>query len=120
MLKIAVEDRKKKIMLDPSKSKMYILVKDTTPAGLAINAAAHASLSTYLYYSKSEIMKAWLDNSFKKVVCKVNEVEFEQAKTFGVLFRVITESSLNNAEIALCFMPMTEFPKFFKHLKLYK
>jgi len=93
--------------------KMYILVKDNVPAGIAIVAAAHASLAAYLKFSEHENVKEWLSGSFYKVVCAVNSKEFETAKSFDDSV-VLTESSLGGAEVAIAFMPRNEWPKPFK------
>jgi len=103
-----------------SYSKVYILLKDTVNVGHAINGAAHASLSMYLQHKDNPYVQEWVQNSFRKVTCKVTEEEFELAKTFGIEYVTITESMLNGQEIALAFLPRTEFPEFFKLLKLYK
>ncbi|MBU2709258.1 hypothetical protein KCM76_24900 [Zooshikella marina] len=99
--------------------KMYILVKDTIPEGVAILAAAHASLAMYLKFKDTPEIKEWLSGPFYKVVCKVNEKEFENAKQYedSVL---LTESSLDNQEVALAFKPRDEWPKPFRFYKLYR
>jgi len=60
--------------------KMYILVKEQVPLGNAIVAAAHASLAAYLKFQGSPEIEQWLAGPFYKVICKVNEAEFERAK----------------------------------------
>ena len=98
--------------------KLYILVKDSIDIGLAMTAVAHASLVAHLQFHKDLEYQQWLNESFKKVVCKVNEKEFEKAKTFDNCV-IITDSSLGHAEIAIVFKPRNEFPKPFKFYKLY-
>jgi peptidyl-tRNA hydrolase len=99
--------------------KMYILIKESEPLGLAINTSAHASLACYLKFKDTPEMKEWLSVSFKKVACKVTDAQFEQAKQFENHV-VLTESSLDNQEVAIAFNPRQEWPKFFKFLSLYK
>jgi peptidyl-tRNA hydrolase len=60
--------------------KMYILVKESVPLGLAMTAAAHASLAGYLKFKDTDEVTKWLSDVFYKVVCKVNEHEFLKAK----------------------------------------
>ena len=99
---------------------MYILVKDSIPLGLQAAAIAHASLACYLDYKDDCRMVDWLANSFKKVICQVNEKEFNAAKEF-ILDRVLmTESALNGAETALAFVPCEEWPKPFKFYRMLK
>jgi hypothetical protein len=64
-------------------------------------------------------MLRWVVESFKKVICLVNDSEFEKAKEFED-FVLMTESSLGGRETALVFCPREEYPKAFKFYKLYK
>lgn len=98
---------------------MYILIKESVPEGFAILAAAHASLAAYLKFNESDEVKQWLSGPFNKVVCKVNDKEFETAKSFEDHV-VITESALDNAEVALAFNPREEWPKPFRFYKLFR
>jgi hypothetical protein len=98
---------------------MYILVKETLPVGFAILAAAHASLAAYLKFKDSSEVAAWLAGPFRKVICRVNDEEFESAKTCEDHV-VLTESALDQQEVAIAFRPREEWPKSFKFLRLYK
>lgn len=101
------------------KFKMYILVKESLAPGKAIVAVAHASLACYLKYQNTQTVKDWLNlGPFYKVVCKVSDAEFEAAKGFDDHI-VITESTLDNMEVALAFKPRPEFPKAFKFYRLW-
>jgi len=99
--------------------KMYILLKDSLPEGFAVLAAAHASLACYLKFQEDPAMQEWVSETFYKVICMVNDKEFEKAKSFedGV---VLTESALENQEVAIAFKPRTEWPKAFRFYRLYK
>lgn len=99
--------------------KMYILIKESVPAGFAILSAAHASLAAYLKFQDTPEIKEWLSGPFFKVICKVTDDEFDKAKQFEDSV-VITESRLENAEIAIAFKPREEYPKAFKYYRLYK
>ena len=103
------------------KIKMYILVKESAPVDKAMVSVAHASLAGYLKWKDDEVVKAWVEGIFYKVVCKVNDKEFELAKRVedGL---AITESSLDNQEVAMVFKPRIEeeWPKGFRHYRLYK
>lgn len=99
--------------------KMYILIKDSVPNGFAILAAAHASLATYLKFKDTPEIAEWLSGPFYKVVCRVNDKEFEAAKQFADNV-VLTESALGQAEVAIAFKPREEWPKPFKFYTLYK
>jgi peptidyl-tRNA hydrolase len=99
--------------------KMYILIKDDVPLGFAMVAVAHASLAGYLKYQDTPEVKEWLSGPFFKAVCKVNAKEFENAKEVPDHV-VLTESALENREVAIVLKPRNEWPKMFKFLKLYK
>jgi len=104
--------------------KMYIVVKDTVPLGLAITAVAHASMSAALTWRNSSDFEIWRTTSFKKVVCKANQKEFTKIKEFmsDKDIIVLTESALNNEETAIVLLPREnkEWPNVVKYLKLYK
>lgn len=101
--------------------KMYILVKDSIDLGHAMLAVGHGVLSCYLRFADDEFMQKWVECSFRKCVCKVNDKEFENAKQFtgSVL---MTESGLDGAETALVFCPrpVDKWDKPFTWYKLYK
>lgn len=99
--------------------KMYILIREGIPAGFAILGAAHASLACFLKYKAHEETGEWVSGPFHKAVCRVDDREFERAKAFEDHV-VITESALEGEEVAIAFRPRTEWPKFFRFLKLYK
>ena len=99
--------------------KMYILIKESVPTGFAILAAAHASLACYLKFKDTSDMNLWLSGLFYKVVCRVNDQEFEKAKEVEDHV-LLTESALEGREIAIAFRPREEWPKAFKFHKLYK
>ena len=118
-----------------AKAKMYILVRDNLTPGHVALACAHAALGGYLHFVDGERRKIesdhnhvrtstelWASSSFKKVVCSVTDDQFHEARSYGVAgedYRVMTESSLDNAEVAIVFRPRTEWEPFFRSLKLY-
>jgi hypothetical protein len=99
--------------------KMYILIKESVPAGLAVLAAAHASLAAYLQFQDAPEVAEWLAGPFYKVVCRVSDVEFEEAKEVEDHV-VLTESALDGAEVAIAFGPREEWPKAFRFYRLYR
>ena len=99
--------------------KMYILIRDDIPLGFAMVAAAHASLAGYLKFQESPEVKEWLAGPFRKAVCKVSPKEFENSKLVEDHL-VLTESALDNQEVAIVFRPRNEWPKMFRYLRLYR
>jgi len=98
---------------------MYILVRDSVPLGNAMVAVAHASLACYLKFRDSADVQEWLSGPFRKVVCRVNDDEFERAKTFAD-YVIITESQLAGAEVALAFKPRAVWDTAFQYFRLYR
>jgi peptidyl-tRNA hydrolase len=99
--------------------KMYVLIRESVPLGFAVLAAAHASLACYLKFRESAEVAAWLSGPFYKVVCKVSNEEFERAKEVEDHV-VLTESALDDQEIAIAFKPREEWPKAFRFYRLFK
>ena len=99
--------------------KMYILIRESVPPGFAILAAAHASLACYLKFKESPEVAGWLAGPFYKVICKVNDEEFERAKSFEDHV-ILTESALDGQEVAIAFKPREEWPKAFRFLRLFR
>lgn len=98
---------------------MYILVRDDVPLGFAMVAVAHASLAGYLEFRETPEVQEWLAGPFMKAVCKVSAKEFESAKAVPDHV-VLTESALDDREVALVFKPRHEWPKMFRFFKLYR
>lgn len=101
--------------------KMYICIKENTPTGIAMNAAAHAGLMCHLKFSEELNYLEWLENSFKKVTCSVTPAEFAMLKALDNTL-IVTESRMDNAELAVVLMPRhdTDWPEFVTLLKLWK
>ena len=89
------------------------------PLGYGVLAAAHASLASYLKYRETPEVATWLAGPFYKVICKVNDAEFEQAKTFDDAV-LLTESALGGQELAIAFKPREGWPKAFKFYRLFR
>lgn len=96
--------------------KMYILIKDSVPDEFAPVIAAHASLACYKQYESDADMQIWINGVFKKVICRVHEKEFIKAKEED-RSTLLTESALDNQEVALAFCPREAYPKAFKFFR---
>jgi hypothetical protein len=101
--------------------KMYICIKDSTPVGMAMNAAAHAGLMCHLKFCEDGDYLNWLEHSFKKVTCAVTPAEFAMLKQLDDHL-VVTESRMDNAELAVVLKPRNDndWPEFVNLLKLWK
>ncbi|MCE7992342.1 MAG: hypothetical protein HEP71_10190 [Roseivirga sp.] len=98
--------------------KMYILIRDSVLPKFAPVIAAHASLACYKKFEQDEDMQHWINSVFKKVVCKVNDQEFENAKKEDKHL-VLTESALDNQEVAIAFAPRAEYSKQFRFFRMW-
>lgn len=59
--------------------KMYIAVLDEVPDFMVPTLVAHSVLSAHLkFYNSSEVYNNWLENSYRKVVLRVNQKEFDK------------------------------------------
>jgi hypothetical protein len=94
-------------------------VKESVPVGLALVAAAHASLVAYLKFQQTPEVRQWLSGPFRKAVCKVSDEEFERARSCPDHV-VVTESALGGAEVALAFRPREDWPTAFRSFRRYR
>lgn len=104
--------------------KMYILVKQSLPSHKMVAVAhgvlmAHLKFNTNDSYENSLVYNNWLENSFRKVVCEVSDADFERFKQFENKV-IVTESGLDNQEVAMVYCPRPEWPKEFKFLSMSK
>jgi hypothetical protein len=101
--------------------KMYILVLDGIDLGHAMLACAHGALACYLDNQADPEMQRYARESFRKVVCRVTQEQFDMAKALMLPGdRVMVESGLGGADTAVVFKPREEWDGFFKSLPLYK
>ncbi len=99
--------------------KMYILVRKSIPLGHQVNCVGHAALACYLKFKDHPDMPSWLEYSYKKVTCQVNDGEFELAKNSCEDWTIINESDLNYEPVAIAFRPREKFPDVFRTFKLF-
>ena len=108
---------------------MYICVKQSIPSHKVLGVAhgvlmAHLKFNHFTADERGKLYCEWLKNSFRKVVCEVTDEEFKQLKEtddFKMGWAVVvTESGLENQEIAIVFCPKFEWEKQFKFFPLLK
>lgn len=100
------------------KMKLYVLVRESVPLGIAMVSVAHAPLCGYLKFQNDPDMQEWLQTSFRKVVCVVSDKVFESCKKMDRHF-VITESKYGGQETAIVFCPRKEWPRKFHYFRMY-
>jgi hypothetical protein len=97
---------------------MYIFVKRSVPDNLVPVVTAHSSLACYKKFETDPEMQEWITRIFRKVVCVVNDLEFESLKLVERNI-VLTESGLENEEVTIAFCPRANFPESFKKFPLW-
>lgn len=105
------------------KIKQYIVLRPQISPSLAVIGVAHGVLAGYLKWKDEEIVKDWISGKygpFYKVICQAEDLKQFQIIRNWYENIVMTESSVDNAEIAVVFKPF-EFSKgsIFNDLKLY-
>ena len=100
---------------------MYILLREEIDNGFAGLAIGHGVLACYLKFKDDPDMIEWLDKSYLKRLCSLNEKEFSKAKNYDK-YVLMTESSLGGEETALVFCPRPndKWEKSFKFYRLWK
>lgn len=97
--------------------RMYILVKKSIPLGVGIVSVAHAPVMLMQKYRDDELLKEWLETSFRKVVCWVSDEEFEKYKNMDRSI-IVSESKFDDKETAIALCPRKEWPKAFHYFML--
>jgi len=99
--------------------RMHLVFRwDLSPA-MAIVAASHAGLGTYLTWESDPIMQEWQKTSFVKILHKaLREDHWEFCKKLGE-HKVFTESTLNGAETCLGFRVVERPTRLFDDIPLW-
>ena len=106
---------------DPNDLKMYILIRENTPADIVPLIAVHTAMGTYKKFDLWLLTQKWFETKLQKtVICKVTPRQFEIAKMHGDSFALTEVHHQELGELGLGFKVEKEYPKFFKFLPLYK
>lgn len=114
-------------------SKLYICVLETFPDYMTPTLVAHAVLGYHCQISEDRTFEwiedhydyylDWLYNSFKKVVVKVNQKEYNKIKTLdGFYVKEFRENKTNIGELSCCVVlvpELVETPNVLKYAKLW-
>lgn len=104
-----------------TKIKQYIVLRHEISPALACIGVGHGVLAAYLKWKDEQIVKDWVGSIFYKCICQAeNESQWNAIKNWKEDKVVITESSVDNMEIAIIFKP-APFSRgsIFNDLKLY-
>ena len=114
-------------------SKLYICVLETFPDYMTPTLVAHAVLGYHCQIAEDRTLEwgedhydyylDWLYNSFKKVVVRVNQKEYNKIKTLdGFYVKEFCENKTNNGELFSCVVlvpELVETPNVLKYAKLW-
>lgn len=105
-------------LIKDDKLKMYILVREIAPLGVAVVNVAHASLGCYRKFADDPLMQEWISGPFYKVVCRVSDKDYEACKKVDKHV-IISEGKFGGEEVCIAFCPRWEWPRKFKFFRMY-
>jgi hypothetical protein len=101
---------------------MYVIVKNTAPIGLGINACTHAGYLAGRKFSGQDF-EDWEKYSFRQRTCLVSPEEFDEciraSEETGGAYVIFNENDWNDQDLSAAFSPRYSFPPIFKKLKLH-
>lgn len=102
--------------------KMYIAVLEDVPDHITPTLVAHAVLGAHLAFVENENYQAWLKDSFRKVVVRVNRKEFDKIAALPGVYLGHESKTLDG--IKSCAIPVPcaddQLPNVLKFAKLWK
>jgi hypothetical protein len=102
---------------------MYICVLDEFPDYMTPTLVGHAVLRHHLAFIDAfdnYIYRRWLSDSFKKVVVKVNQKEFDKIKKFSGALQSWENNTLGGKPACLTIVVDDVIPDVLKFAKLWK
>lgn len=102
--------------------KMYIAVLDEVPDHMVPVLVAHATLGAHLQFNKNEFCDdyfEWLNESFRKVVLKVNRKEFEQIRRLSNVYLGYENSVLEGDYSCAVVCPREDNPRVLAFAKMW-
>lgn len=101
--------------------KLYIAVLDTVPSYMVPTLVAHSVLGAHLTFNnKSNEYDAWLKDSFKKVVLKVNAKEFAKIAYIQNIYLGYEKKTLGGINTCIVLAPREDYPNVIKFAKMWK
>lgn len=103
--------------------KLYIAVLDEFPDYMTPTLVAHAVLGAHLIFEHDPSYQIWLNNSFKKVVVRVNQCEFEKISEIPSVYLAHENHTLGGKKTCAVIVPYVdnrEIPNVLKFAKLWK
>ena len=107
-------------MKNESYLKMYIAVLDEVPDGIVPTLVAHSVLWAHMEFYDEDNYKDWLNNSFKKVVVRVNRKNFEKIRKLENVYEGHENTTLGGEKSCLVTIVSSDnIPRPLKNAKLW-
>lgn len=102
--------------------KMYIAVLDAVPDYIVPTLVAHSILNAHMLWEYEDDYRLWLKDSFKKVVLRVNNKEFDKISSTLECWKGHENTTLGGLPSCLVVMPVESdnVPNVLKFAKLWK
>jgi hypothetical protein len=102
--------------------KMYIAVLDAVPDYMVPTLVAHSILNAHMLWEYEDDYRLWLKDSFKKVVLRVNNKEFDKISSTLECWKGHENTTLGGLPSCLVVMPVESdaVPNVLKFAKMWK
>ena len=101
--------------------KMYIAVLDEFPDFMVPTLVAHSVLAAHLKFQDDIVYQDWLMNSFRKVVLRVNQKEFDKIAALQHVHLGHENKTLDGKKSCAVVCPLDgETPNVLKYAKMWK
>lgn len=99
---------------------MYICVLDEFPDFMTPTLVAHSVLAAHLKFQDIPAYNDWLNNSFKKVVVRVSQKEFDKISELPNVHLGHENNTLDGKKSCAVIVPGNDLPNVLRFAKLWK
>lgn len=99
---------------------MYICVLDEFPDFMTPTLVAHSVLAAHLKFQDIPAYNDWLNNSFKKVVVRVSQKEFDKISELPNVHLGHENNTLDGKKSCAVVVPGNDLPNVLRFAKLWK
>ena len=100
--------------------RMYICVLDEFPDFMTPTLVAHSVLAAHLKFQDIPAYNDWLNNSFKKVVVRVSQKEFDKISELPNVHLGHENNTLDGKKSCAVVVPGNDLPNVLRFAKLWK
>ena len=100
--------------------RMYICVLDEFPDFMTPTLVAHSVLAAHLKFQDIPAYNDWLNNSFKKVVVRVSQKEFDKISELPNVHLGHENNTLDGKKSCAVIVPGNDLPNVLRFAKLWK